>query len=523
MKMVHRVRGRSPGEARAGAAGIPHNRASYMHCGNFCPAGSYPCARLVFWLRTGETWWAQQISGSNARPGLLCGGARPPHATHVLFVLSQTMCMEERFVRVIFGADREVGSGGSRAADHGGAERGSAVLAWMAVVFHLCAFASVFDIYFRSPIVNGMAEVEQPLGHAAKRVVIIVADGGRADTVFDGTDRVESISKGGPLAAHIRSKILAGEASWGVSHTRVPTESRPCHASLLGGIYEDPSAVMKGWQQNPVEFDSVINGSSSAFCYGSPDVVPLFAKGLAHVTAGMYPPDWEDFTSGCGSPERGCRRLDDWVFAQVEELLANASSDASLRARLHGDRVVLFLHLLGLDMNGHAHRPNSRQYFENVASVDEGVARLERLLARFYNDSRTAFVLTADHGMSNKGSHGDGEPECTRTPLVVWGAGVRASPRSDAGSGATHAAGHGGLQGDDASPVEWGDLRWIERKDIRCISRSLSLSPSLSLSSPLCVRACVHTACVRARACACVRTCMRAYVCVAGMEISPMG
>jgi len=41
------------------------------------------------------------------------------------------------------------------------------------------------------------------------------------------------------------------------SLSQVPTESRPCHASLLGGIYEDPSAITKGWQQNPVEFDTV--------------------------------------------------------------------------------------------------------------------------------------------------------------------------------------------------------------------------------------------------------------------------
>ena len=299
----------------------------------------------------------------------------------------------------------------------------------MAVVFHLLAFASVFDIYFRSPIVNGMVQTPQPPGHAAKRVVVVVADGGRADMVFDGTDRDESISGKSPLAVHLRAKILAGETSWGVSHTRVPTESRPCHASLLGGIYEDPSAVTKGWQQNPVEFDSVINASSAAFCYGSPDVIPLFAKGLDHVTAGTYPANWEDFSSGCGSDTRGCRRLDDWVFSELDSLLEQAASNASLHARLHGDGVVFFLHLLGLDMNGHAHRPHSKSYYANIASVDEGVSKVERLIHKFYNDSRTAFVFTADHGMSNKGSHGDGESECTQTPLVVWGAGVRATQR----------------------------------------------------------------------------------------------
>ena len=54
----------------------------------------------------------------------------------------------------------------------------------------------------------------------------------------------------------------------------------------MGGIYEDPSAVTKGWQANPVEFDTVINASTAAFAFGSPGLPfpdhPLLSLQLAH-------------------------------------------------------------------------------------------------------------------------------------------------------------------------------------------------------------------------------------------------
>jgi len=91
-----------------------------------------------------------------------------------------------------------------------------------------------------------------------------------------------------------------------VSHAHVPTETRPGHVALAAGFYEDVSAVTKGWQSNPVDFDSVFNQSTVAFGWGSPDVVPMFAENHAHVHAFCYGADDEDFAVGALIDARVC-------------------------------------------------------------------------------------------------------------------------------------------------------------------------------------------------------------------------
>ncbi|GAB0133607.1 Glycosyl phosphatidyl inositol anchor synthesis [Epichloe bromicola] len=327
----------------------------------------------------------------------------------------------------------------------------------MAVIFHLVYIYSIFDIYFVSPIVSGMEVfgVERPpsVKPPADRLVLFVGDGLRADKAFESFPepypRTDDDLRPRPLAPFLRSRVLE-YGTFGVSHTRVPTESRPGHVALIAGLYEDVSAVATGWKFNPVNFDSVFNRSRHTWSWGSPDILPMFKHGavLGRVDAFTYEPEFEDFS-------QDALRLDYWVFDHVKDFFAEAAMNQTLNKALRQDKIVFFLHLLGLDTAGHSYRPYSKEYLNNIKVVDQGVKDISDLIQQFYADNRTAFVFTADHGMSDWGSHGDGHPDNTRTPLITWGSGVAAPELYDG----SVAPGH------DEYSSKWG-LDHVRRHDI---------------------------------------------------------
>ncbi|KAM7126529.1 GPI ethanolamine phosphate transferase 1 isoform 1-T1 [Molossus nigricans] len=310
------------------------------------------------------------------------------------------------------------------------------------LLVHFVFFASIFDIYFTSPLVHGMAPQFPPLPAPARRLVLIVADGLRADALYKVDENRNS------RAPFIRN-IIMHEGSWGISHTHVPTESRPGHVALIAGFYEDVSAVAKGWKENPVEFDSLINESKYTWSWGSPDILNMFAKSKKnHVFAYSYDANNEDFGA------QDVTKLDTWVFDRVKEFFHAARNNQSLFSKLNEEKIVFFLHLLGIDTNGHAHRPTSREYEDNIKIVDNGIKEIVALIKEFYgNDEKTAFVFTSDHGMTDWGSHGAGHPSETYTPFVTWGAGIKYPQRVPA------------QQFNDAYLKEW-KLEYWKRQDI---------------------------------------------------------
>lgn len=284
-----------------------------------------------------------------------------------------------------------------------------------------------------------------------------IGDGLRADKAFQSFPDPDPANRDSeearvprPLAPFLRSRVLE-HGTFGVSHTRVPTESRPGHVALIAGLYEDVSAVTTGWKLNPVHFDSVFNRSRHTWSWGSPDILPMFEQGAVpgRVYADTYDAEAEDNSKDAWV-------LDTWVFDKVRAMFAEAKTNATLNAELRKDKNVFFLHLLGLDTTGHSHRPFSWQYLHNIQIVDEGVREMTRLIEEFYDDGKTAFIFTADHGMSDWGSHGDGHPDNTRTPLIAWGAGVPTPVVNTSGT----ARGH-----EDGFSSDWG-MDHIQRHDV---------------------------------------------------------
>lgn len=95
--------------------------------------------------------------------------------------------------------------------------------------------------------------------------------------------------------------------------------------------------------------------------------------------------------------------LDQWSYDQFHSLLNESNGNEKLNQLLLQDSLVFFLHLLGCDTNGHAHRPYSSIYLNNVKVVDQIAKSVYDLVESFFKDNRTAYIFTADHGMSDKG------------------------------------------------------------------------------------------------------------------------
>ena len=131
-----------------------------------------------------------------------------------------------------------------------------------------------------------------------------------------------------------------------MSHTQVPTESRPGHVAMISGFYEDISAIATGWKENPVEFDSVFNRSKYTWSWGSPDILNMFSKSSKNVFPRTYDANIEDFAANDASA------LDTWVLHHFKKFFYHSQMNLTSANMLKEENIIFFVHLLGIDTNG---------------------------------------------------------------------------------------------------------------------------------------------------------------------------
>ena len=83
------------------------------------------------------------------------------------------------------------------------------ILIVLSISVHVIFLFSVFDIYFKSPVVRILDTHAPTYDAPARRIVLFVADGLRADSLFSNAH----------LSPFLRS-VMEKEGAWGVSHTR---------------------------------------------------------------------------------------------------------------------------------------------------------------------------------------------------------------------------------------------------------------------------------------------------------------
>ncbi|XVF14149.1 hypothetical protein REPUB_Repub09cG0032600 [Reevesia pubescens] len=150
-----------------------------------------------------------------------------------------------------------------------------------------------------------------------------------------------------------------------------------------------------GWKANPVEFDSVFNRSRHTFSCGTQILFQIqYFVVLCRTTLGIH------ILMSLKTLQLVCLQfyasfLDEWSFDQFQRLLNRSNEDPKLKRLLEKDNFVIFLHLLGCDSNGHAHRPFSSIYLNNEKVVDRIAKRVYNLLENYYQDNRhhTSSVL----------------------------------------------------------------------------------------------------------------------------------
>ena len=280
------------------------------------------------------------------------------------------------------------------------------------IIFHLIFGYSMFAIYFKFSINYGMTPHSSELSEdeiPAKRVAIIITDGVRADLLYE----VISIGETPFLQNIIESKGI-----YGISHTKAPTETNHCITALFSGHFDDGSITLKRLVNKSIILDSVFN--QSRFSLG-------FGKEICALKIGE---DLECIPYNKKNYLRRKYELGDYDLLNLNHnFFLNASKNKTLKTKLNQNKIIFAYHMNFTDAIGHVFGGTSNKLRNHLINLDSYFFQLEKDFYDFYKDNKTTFIITSDHGMINF-SHGGSNTNLTRTPFIIWGAGIKKNEES---------------------------------------------------------------------------------------------
>lgn len=278
-----------------------------------------------------------------------------------------------------------------------GLARAGKSLAVLAVAVAL--IRSIAAVWFSSEIVATPRTEEIASPAVTGRVVVIVIDGLRYDTALESDlmPRLKALGRAGSAGMSLASKVTMT----GLGVRTLGTGTSPALADILLEV-----------RLPLVTFDNVFasirrRGGHVAWL-GNTAWKELFGDSI-------------DIDSKIDRELAVMARADN-VWAPDRVIVRRA-----VRMLARDDWQLCIVHLGGLDNASHRFTPFGDQFRAKARAVDDDIAQLVTKAG-----DHTTVIITSDHGTSDRGHHGSGEPVTRRTPLVFTGASVAHGHRLEA-------------------------------------------------------------------------------------------
>ncbi len=239
-----------------------------------------------------------------------------------------------------------------------------------------------------------------PARHAAvaQRLVLFVVDAFTPEKAFD------------PGVMPTFNRLAASGAS-GIAQTGRVTTTAPCVYSLTTGRPGSLIQAIFNFHSSETRVDSLLS-----LMAGAGGRLALAGDPAWHRQFGWLIPESDRLES----PEPGIT-TDHHIDVQ------DAAAVDFVLQRIHDPRYrLLILHLGSVDAVGHMVTPLSPRYAEQLTFMDGLIGRV----AAAIDPASTLLVITGDHGMAPRGTHG-GEEEARLTPYALVGPGVRRGVKQD--------------------------------------------------------------------------------------------